>query len=90
MRLRAQFGNFRDREFYGFVAGPLVDDVLAARLVATKLDRDCSLKGLGESNDINSIDGRNVALGLLWTASMPARLRSSHWPLTTAQSVRIC
>ncbi len=56
MRLRTQFGNFRGREFYGFASGPLIDDVLAARRVPTKLDRDCSLKGLGESNETHSID----------------------------------
>ena len=64
--LRAQLGNLNTREAYGFVTGPLIEDTLAFRLTGSKLNRDASERGVGNTNDINSIDDRNVVLGLLW------------------------
>jgi outer membrane receptor protein involved in Fe transport len=64
-QLRVQGGNFNTREVYGYVSGPLIDETLAARLVANKRDRDGSMKNVG-GKDVNSIDDRNVSLAVRW------------------------
>ncbi|MBD3648007.1 MAG: TonB-dependent receptor, partial [Pseudomonadales bacterium] len=65
---RVQLGNFKTREFYGFVSGPLIDDVLAARLVGVKRDRDGATSNAA-GDDVESVDDRNMSLALLWQPS---------------------
>lgn len=67
--LRTQLGDFNTREFYGIVSGPLIRDVLAARLVGTKRDRDGAMDNLGKGDDLDAVEDRNVSLALLWQPS---------------------
>ncbi|MBX3706698.1 MAG: TonB-dependent receptor [Pseudomonadales bacterium] len=67
--VRTQVGRFKTREYYGVLSGPILEDRLAARLVAVKRDRDGAQKGKGDSPDLNSIDDQNLALSLLWDVS---------------------
>ena len=64
--LRAMVGNLGTAEFYGILSGPLIEDRLAARVVALKRDRDGSISGDNGSKDINSIDDQNVSIALNW------------------------
>ncbi|HEY5647467.1 MAG TPA: TonB-dependent receptor plug domain-containing protein, partial [Pseudomonadales bacterium] len=64
--VRAQLGKYDTREFYGVLSGPIIQDRLAARLVANKRDRDGHQKGVGDAPDTDAIDDRNVSLALLW------------------------
>jgi len=67
--IRSQLGKFNTREFYGVISGPVIEDVLAMRLVANQRLRDGSQPGVGGSPDINSIDDRNVSLALTWNVN---------------------
>ncbi|MEM7018641.1 MAG: TonB-dependent receptor plug domain-containing protein, partial [Pseudomonadota bacterium] len=66
--LRTQAGRFGQFELYGIFSGPLVKDVLAGRLVATRLFRDGDQDNVGTGkSEINEINDRNLAGSLLWT-----------------------
>lgn len=69
LELRTQLGNLDTREFYGVLSGPLIDDKLAYRLVGAKADRDGSSDGIDGSEDVNSIDDRNLSLSLNWVVA---------------------
>lgn len=60
-------GNYDLREKYGMVSGPLIDEVLAARLTGTKRTRDGDLDDKSGNQDPNSIGDENYALSLRWT-----------------------
>ncbi len=64
--VRALMGNYNTKEYYGIVSGPLIADRLAARIVGVKRDRDGSVQGDNGSQDIDSIDDRNVSVALNW------------------------
>ena len=66
---RALAGNLDTSEFYGVVSGPLIKDVLAARIVGVKRDRDGSQDGMNGSEDVDSIDDQNFSLALKWNPS---------------------
>jgi iron complex outermembrane receptor protein len=64
--LRAQMGQFRAKEYYGFLSGPIIDDVLAVRLVGVKRTRDGSQESISNSPDTDSVADTNKSLAILW------------------------
>ena len=64
-QLRGHFGTLGSQEYYGIWSGPIVADVLAFRVNASKRRRDGSKEGLFGSEDVNSINDQNAALTLL-------------------------
>jgi outer membrane receptor protein involved in Fe transport len=64
--VRGQLGRFDGREYFGFISGPVIDDVLAFRLVGNSLRRAGSQENTHEFDDANSIKDENIALSLLW------------------------
>jgi len=74
-------GNFGTQEYYGMVSGPLVDDVLAARLNFSLRDRDGIIKDIGQNQD-GAVDGLgtdNIAVQLKWnpTDTIEVNLRQN-------------
>ena len=67
--LRTQFGQYSNREFYGTLSGPIIADKLAFRAVGVKRDRDGTTEGGEGSVDANSVDDRNISLGVTWNVS---------------------
>lgn len=65
-QLRTQLGEFNTREIYGVVSGPIIDDVLAIRLVAVKRKRDGTMEGLAGTQDVNSTDDSNYTIAFTW------------------------
>lgn len=64
--LRAQVGGLESHEGYGVVSGPVVEDLLAFRLVGSKRRRDGSKEGLAGTPDVNSINDQNAAVTFLF------------------------
>lgn len=67
--MRVIGGNFGTHEYYGFLSGPLLPDVLAARLTGVKRYRDGYINDTSPngSGDINSINDQNFALSFEFT-----------------------
>ena len=55
------------RTEHGILSGPLIDNVLSARLVGTKQTRDGNLDDKSGNQNPNSIGDENYALSLRWT-----------------------
>ena len=70
---RTQVGAFSDREVYGVLSGPIIEDKLAFRLLAVKRDRDGMQKGINGSPDVGSTDDRNFSIALTWNVSDASR-----------------
>ena len=68
-QLRGQFGTLGSQEYYGILSGPIVADVLAFRVNASKRRRDGSKEGLFGTEDVNTINDQNAALTLLFRPS---------------------
>ena len=68
-QLRGHFGTLGSQEYYGIWSGPIVADVLAFRVNASKRRRDGSKEGLFGSESVNSINDQNAALTLLFQPS---------------------
>lgn len=64
--IRALAGNLDTQEFYGVLSGPIIKDKLSGRIVAVQRDRDGSQDGMNGSDDINTIDDRNISVALKW------------------------
>lgn len=60
-------GRYNTREFYGFVTGPMADD-LAYRLVGSKRKRNGAIPGL-MSEDVADVNDQNIALTLDWNVT---------------------
>lgn len=75
--LRGQVGNYGQNEYYGAISGPLLEDVLAVRLVGSKRFRGGDQEGQAGSEDTNSIHDANVSIAFKWrpTDSIEANLR---------------
>ncbi len=66
--LRFQTGSYSNREFYGILSGPIIEDTLAYRFTGVKRERDGTQDGVN-GYDINSINDANYALALKWIVS---------------------
>lgn len=75
-KARVQLGDRNDREVYGMVSGPLVQDKLAMRFVAVKRLKDGNIDGLNGSQDTDSADDRNYSLSLTWDISDTITLKT--------------
>lgn len=77
--VRAQFGDFDDREFYATLSGPIIQDRLAFRAVSVKRDRDGTTFGSEGSPDADSVDDSNLSLSLLWnvTDNIDVKIRAN-------------
>jgi outer membrane receptor protein involved in Fe transport len=77
--LRTQFGSYNNKEYYGVLSGPLIEDRLAFRALAIKRERDGTQDGIGGSKDDNSINDQNVSLALTWnvTDSITVKIRGN-------------
>lgn len=66
---RTIIGNYDTREMYGFLSGPMIKDVLAARVTGVKRTRDGYIDDTSPngSGDINSLGDENYALSFLFT-----------------------
>jgi outer membrane receptor protein involved in Fe transport len=72
-------GNFGTTEYYGMVSGPLIDDVLSARLNFSVRDRDGVIKDIGpKGGDLDGLGTENVALQLKWTPTENLDFRLRH------------
>src|SRR4030095_16893846 len=65
--LRTVFGEFDANEYYGFVSGPIIQDVLAFRINGAKSRRDGSAEDDGGFTDLAKGDDQNMQLALQWT-----------------------
>ncbi len=77
--LRTQLGDYNDREIYGVVSGPLIEDVLAFRALGIKRDIDGVQQGINGSKDTSSTDDSNFSLALTWnvTDDITVKIRSN-------------
>lgn len=88
---RVVAGDYGTFETYGVLSGPLVPDVLAARVVAIKRERDGVVKNIGVGPDIDSTGDENYALALQWTPTdalefnIRGNERSSRRVMSSAQ-----
>ena len=57
------------QEEYGMLSGPMIDNILAARLTGVKRVRDGAVKDLSGNQDPDNFGDENYALALLWTPS---------------------
>lgn len=75
--LRVQLGAYGTVEMYGILSGGLIDDVLSARVVGTKRQRNPWQQGLNGSSDTDGINDENIAMTFLLepTDSFSAKLR---------------
>jgi iron complex outermembrane recepter protein len=62
--LKGVGGSFGTREAYGMVSGPLVENLLSARLTGAWRDRDGVVEEIGPGPDLDSLDETNVTLSL--------------------------
>lgn len=61
-------GNFGTQEYYGMVSGPLIDDVLSARINFSVRDRDGVIKDIGpRGGDLDGLGTENTAVLFKWT-----------------------
>lgn len=65
--VRALVGSYDLRETYGVVSGPLIDDVLAARFVASSRFRDGYYNDLSGNKDPGDYGDENYALSIRYT-----------------------
>ena len=74
--LRVQLGDYNTKEIYGIISGG-IDDVLAARVVGSKRERDPWQTGLGNSADTDAINDQNLAFSFLFQVgdSLTAKVR---------------
>lgn len=84
--LRTQLGNYNEREFYGFLSGPIVSDKLAMRLTGSRMLRDGDWEGKAGGEDVNSVNDRNYALAFKWR---PADSIESNFRVNDRLSDRI-
>ncbi|MCW8193762.1 TonB-dependent receptor [Proteobacteria bacterium 005FR1] len=54
-------------DLYGVISGPIIEDLLSARLTASSRERDGLVEDIGLGDDLDSIDNDNVALSLRFT-----------------------
>ncbi len=71
--IRAIYGSYDTQEMYGVISGPMIQDILAYRAVASKRTRDGFIPDIGTgpdgspNEDINSWGDENYALSFLFT-----------------------
>lgn len=66
--LKGIVGNFGTGEYYGMISGPLVDDVLSARLNFSVRDRDGVIEDIGpQGGDLDGLGTENIAVQFKWT-----------------------
>src|SRR5262245_39713595 len=65
--VRTVFGEFDANEYYGFVSGPILQDVLAFRINGAKARRDGSAEDNGGFTDLAKGNDQNVQLALMFT-----------------------
>ena len=77
--VRSQFGQYNNREFYGTLSGPIINDKLAFRMVGVMRDKDGTVDGQEGSADTNSIDDQNFSLALTWnvTENIDIKIRAN-------------
>ncbi len=77
--VRTQVGSYNDRELYGVVSGPIIEDKLAFRGLAIKRKIDGVQDGINGSPDTDSVDDRNYSLALTWnvTDDITVKLRGN-------------
>jgi outer membrane receptor protein involved in Fe transport len=64
---RVLVGDYELREYYGVVSGPVIPDLLQARLVGTKRVRDGYFEDLSPADDAGNYGDENYALSLRLT-----------------------
>jgi outer membrane receptor protein involved in Fe transport len=62
--VRGVFGSEGTQEVYGILSGPIVRDLVAARLTGVHRDRDGTIKNIGQGPDLDDFGDRNIALAL--------------------------
>ncbi|HIG40251.1 MAG TPA: TonB-dependent receptor [Gammaproteobacteria bacterium] len=60
-------GSFGTEEYYGMINGPIIDDVLSARVNFGVRDRDGVIDEIGPYSDLDSLGRKNLAVQLQWT-----------------------
>ncbi len=77
--VRTQVGSYNDRELYGVISGPIIEDKVAFRLLAVKRKKDGLQDGINGSEDTNSTNDRNYSLALTWnvTDAITVKLRAN-------------
>ena len=65
--VRSVVGEFDANELYGFISGPIVEDVLAFRVNGAKARRDGSAEDNGGFTDLAKGDDQNVQIALQFT-----------------------
>ncbi len=62
-------GNFDTEDYYGVISGPIIKDVLSARLTGANRARDGVVRNKGIGPDLDSINEENYTLQFQWTPS---------------------
>ena len=77
---KAIAGSYGTRDIYGVVSGPIVQDVLNARLTASSREHDGWVEEKGIGSDLDSGDEQNIALQLEWMIndSMTLNVRTNQ------------
>ena len=66
--LKSVVGNSGTQEYYGMLSGPLVEDVLTARINFSARDRDGVIKDIGpQGGDLDGLGTENTAVLFKWT-----------------------
>lgn len=67
--VRAVAGSYNTAELYGYLTGPIIEDVLSYRFTAVNRNRDGTVKDLGGGEPLDAYGDENYALALRWTPS---------------------
>lgn len=65
--IRTITGNYRQSEIYGYLNGPIIKNILAARFIGSNRQQDGTIKDLGGHPPEDSTGDENYALALRWT-----------------------
>ena len=65
--VRGVIGSYATRELFGFLTGPIIDDLLSARLTVVDRDRDGSVDDITSGVDQDGYGDQNIALALRFT-----------------------
>lgn len=67
--VRAVAGSYNTAELYGYLTGPIIEEVLSYRFTGVHRDRDGTVKDLGGGEPLDAYGDENYALALRWTPS---------------------
>ena len=77
--VRALFGNYNVKEYYGYVTGPLIEDKLAGRFVFADRTGDGYISDLSGNGDLDATDDKSFTMSFTFdpTESLHFYLRGS-------------